>query len=227
MSIHVALLRGINVSGHNKVAMSELRDLLGKLGFADVTSLLQSGNLVFESDRQTGAALERLLEKETAGRLGVSADYIVRRADELEKTVARNPFPKEAEDAPNHLLVMFLKRAPPAKGLDILRASIQGPEIIGCDGKQLYITYPTGIGRSKLTGTVIEQKLGARGTARNWNTIHKLIALCKKHTNGRHRNREIERRKAAKKDELSGIGRAAQDLVAGRRPGSAIETADG
>jgi uncharacterized protein (DUF1697 family) len=179
MSIHVAFLRGINVGGHNKVTMSDLRDLLGELGFAGVTSLLQSGNLVFESDRQTGACLERLLEKETAQRLGVSADYVLRSADELEKTVAHNPFPKEAKDNPSHLLVMFLKTAPPAKEVDALRASIQGPEIIGCDGKQLYIAYPAGIGRSKLTATVIEQKLASRGTARNWNTIRKLLALSK------------------------------------------------
>jgi uncharacterized protein (DUF1697 family) len=179
MSIHVALLRGINVGGHNKVAMSDLRGLLGELGFANVRSLLQSGNLVFESDGQTGAALERLLEKETAERLGVSADYVVRSADELEKTVARNPFLKEAKDTPSHFLVMFLKATPAAKEVDLLRASIEGPEIIGCDGKQLYIAYPAGIGRSKLTAAAIERKLGSRGTARNWNTVQKLLALCK------------------------------------------------
>jgi uncharacterized protein (DUF1697 family) len=137
MSIHVALLRGVNVGGHNKVAMSDLRNLLGELGLASVKSLLQSGNLVFESDRKTGAALERLLEKETAARLGVSADYIVRSAGELEQAVARNPFPKEAKNAPNHLVVMFLKTAPAAKNIEALRASIQAPEILGCDGKEL------------------------------------------------------------------------------------------
>src|SRR5437868_184909 len=98
MTIHVALLRGINVGGRNAVAMSDLRNLFGDLGFTGVTTLLQSGNLVFQSDQLTGAALERLLEKETAKRLGVAADYIVRSAEEWERTVARNPFPKEAKD---------------------------------------------------------------------------------------------------------------------------------
>ena len=94
-------------------------------------------------------------------------------------TATHNPFPKEAADAPHHLLVMFLKTVPPAKDVDLLRASIQGTEIIDCDGKQLYIVYPAGIGRSKLTGTVIEQKLSTRGAARNWSTIQKLLALFK------------------------------------------------
>lgn len=178
MSTHVALLRAINVGGHNQVAMSDLRDLLAELGFAGGKSLLQSGNLVFTSDRLTGADLERLLEKETAKRLGVSTDYLVRGAKEWEKVVARNPFPKEAKKDPSHLVVMFLKTAPSAKTVDAVRASIKGPEIIRCDGRHLYVVYPAGIGRSKLTGSLIERKLGTLGTARNWNTTLKLLALC-------------------------------------------------
>jgi uncharacterized protein (DUF1697 family) len=178
MAVHIALLRGINVGGHNQVAMSDLRDLFGALGLVGATSLLQSGNMVFQSDQLTGAALERLLEVETAKCLNVSADYLVRSAAEWKKIVARNPFPEEAKNDPAHLLVMFLKTAPPAKIVDALRASIEGPEIIRAGGKQLYIVYPAGIGRSKLTGTLIEKKLGSRGTGRNWNTVLKLAALC-------------------------------------------------
>src|SRR5262249_48285926 len=114
MSVHIALLRGINVGGPNMVAMSDLRDLFGALGLAGATSLLQSGNLLFQSGQLTGAALEDLLEVETAKRLNVSADYFVRSAAEWDKIVARNPFPEEAKNDPGHLLVMFLKTAPPA-----------------------------------------------------------------------------------------------------------------
>src|SRR5262245_7364759 len=176
MSMYVALLRGINVGGHNTVTMSALRDLFDKLGFSKVTSLLQSGNLVFKSDQRTGAALERLLESETAERLEVSADYIVRSADEWEKVMARNPFPKQAKSDPSHLVVVFLKTAPSAKSVAALRAAIEGPETIHCKGKELFAVYPAGIGRSKLTGKLIESKLGVRGTARNWNTVLKLAA---------------------------------------------------
>src|SRR5262245_19230826 len=97
MSRQVALLRGINVGGHNKLAISDLRELFEGLGFTHVSSLLQSGNLVFHADRRTGAALECLLEAETAKRFNVSADYLVRSAKEWQRVVAGNPFPKEAE----------------------------------------------------------------------------------------------------------------------------------
>lgn len=178
-SIHVALLRGINVGGHNPIAMSELRELVENLGFTSVTTLLQSGNLVFQSDETSAAALEQRLELETARRLGVSVDYLVRSAAEWKKVVARNPFSDEATSDPGHLVVMFLKTVPSGKDVEDLQASVQGPEIIRRDGKHLYIVYPDGIGRSKLTGTRIEQRLDSRGTARNWNTVLKLAALCK------------------------------------------------
>jgi uncharacterized protein (DUF1697 family) len=177
MSVHVALLRGINVGGKKAVAMSALRDLVSDLGFTGVKTLLQSGNLVFESDGQTGDRLENLLETETSEQLGVSPDYVVRSATEWAKVVAANPFPKEVETDPSHVVVMFLKTAPPPKSVHALEASIQGSEIVRGRGKQLYIVYPAGIGTSKLTGALIERKLGTRGTARNWNTVLKLLAL--------------------------------------------------
>lgn len=175
--MHIALLRAINVGGRNQVAMSDLRDLLGSLGFAGAQSLLQSGNLIFESDRRTSAELERLLEVEMEKRLGLSIDYLVRTAAELAKIVARNPFPNEAKEDPGHLVVTFLKRAPQAKELEALQSASPGPEVIRFDGKQLYVVYPLGIGRSKLTNALIEKKLGIRATARNWNTVRKLAAL--------------------------------------------------
>ncbi len=159
--------------------MSDLRDLLGTLGFAGAKSLLQSGNLVFPSERVTGDALERLLEAETERRLKLNVDYVVRTAEEWQAIVARNPFPAQAESDPSHLVVMFLKEPPGAAGMAALRAVIQGPEVVRPEGKQLYVVYPAGIGRSKLTGALIEQKLGSRGTGRNWNTVLKLAAITR------------------------------------------------
>jgi uncharacterized protein (DUF1697 family) len=159
--------------------MSVLRELMEALGFAGAKTVLQSGNLVFDSGRLSGSALERRLEQETAERLRVSADYVVRTAAEWHKVIARNPFPREAKQDPGHLVVMFLKSAPAAKNVQALRAAIKGPEVIHDDKQQLYIFYPEGIGRSKLTGVLIEKVFGTRGTARNWNTILKLAALCK------------------------------------------------
>jgi uncharacterized protein (DUF1697 family) len=177
MPVHIALLRGINVGGRNLIAMSDLRDLLGALGFTEAKSLLQSGNLVFQSTRRTGASLERLLEAETKKRLAASADYFVRTVDEWQTIVARNPFPDEAKRDPSHLVVQFLKEEPEANKVKALQAAIRGPEVVRADGKQLYAFYPAGIGESKLTNALIERTLGLRGTARNWNTVLKLAAL--------------------------------------------------
>ncbi|HEU5171557.1 MAG TPA: DUF1697 domain-containing protein, partial [Gemmatimonadales bacterium] len=92
MTIHVALLRAVNLGGHNQVAMSDLRDLLTRLGFVDPRSLLQSGNLVFRSAGPTGADLERLLAVEAEKRLHLRTDFFVRTGEEWNAVVARNPF---------------------------------------------------------------------------------------------------------------------------------------
>jgi uncharacterized protein (DUF1697 family) len=178
MSFHIALLRAVNVGGHNKITMADLCKLLGDLGMIGGKSLLQSGNLVFQTDRFAGAALERLLEVETAQRLNVSTDYLVRSAEEWDKIIARNPFPKEAKSDPARLHLMVLKCAPTTKSVEALRAAIVGRETLHADGKQLYVFYPDGMGRSKLTNVLIERKLETRSTARNWNTVLKLAALC-------------------------------------------------
>jgi uncharacterized protein (DUF1697 family) len=178
MPAHIAFLRGINVGGRNMVAMAALREMIGKLGFTGAKTLLQSGNLVFTAAEKTPAALETLLEQETEKRFGVAADYVIRSEKELAKVVAANPFPKEAKTDPSHLVVMFLKSATSAKDVQALQEAIKGREIVRGDGKHLYLLYPDGIGESKLTNVIIEKKIGTRGTARNWNTTLKLLALA-------------------------------------------------
>jgi uncharacterized protein (DUF1697 family) len=176
VALTLALLRAVNVGGRGKVAMADLRALLGDLGFAAPRSLLQTGNLVFGSDI-AGAELEALLEREAAKRLGLATDFLVRSAAEWSEIVAANPFPAMARDDPSHLVAMPLKQPPDAAGLEGLRAWIPGREAIEAVGRELYIAYPDGIGRSKLTGAVIERRIGTCGTARNWNTVAKLVAL--------------------------------------------------
>ena len=181
MTSYVALLRGINVGGHKQVAMADLRDLLTKLGLAEPQSLLQSGNLVFRCRGRTCLQLELLLEAETNKRLDIRTEFFVRTADEWRAIVARNPFGNEAERDPSRLLVMCLKDAPSATSVKALQALLSGPEIARVDGRHAYIVYPSGIGRSRLTGTLVEKKLVTRGTGRNWNTVLKLDALARMH----------------------------------------------
>jgi uncharacterized protein (DUF1697 family) len=178
MTINIALLRAVNVGGRKPIIMAELRDLLTELGFVDVRSLLQTGNLVFRSNARKGIDLERLLEEEAAKRLDLQTDFFVRTAEEWKAIVSNNPFRDEAKRDAAHLVVMFLKRAPSAKDVEALQAAITGPEIVSADGGQAYIVYPAGIGRSRLTNTLVEKKFRIRGTARNWNTILKLASLA-------------------------------------------------
>jgi uncharacterized protein (DUF1697 family) len=175
VTTHVALLRAVNVGGR-KAVMAELRDWLADLGFEDPRSLLQTGNLVFRS-QPTGGQLEVLLEKEAVAKLGFATDFIVRTAGEWRAAVDANPHPEMAECDPAHLVVMAMKSAPEAAAVAALQAAIKGPEVVKVAGRELYITYPDGIGDSKLTGAVIERRLGVRGTARNWNTATKLLAM--------------------------------------------------
>jgi len=177
MPTFIALLRGINVAGYRMVPMADLRGLLADLGYSNPRSLLQSGNLVFEAAGPC-RELESRLEGEAAARLGLQTDFIVRDAVEWKRIVDRNPFAQMAEDDPSHLVVMFLKQAPAARAVEALRGAIRGQETIAADGRQLYVAYPDGMGRSRLTGTMIEKALGTRGTARNWNTVLKLAAVA-------------------------------------------------
>jgi uncharacterized protein (DUF1697 family) len=177
VTVHIALLRAINVGGSKRVAMADLRDFLTELGFRDARSLLQSGNLVFRSDTRSGATLERVLETEAAKRLGLETDFFVRSAAEWQEIVENNPFPDEAKRDPGHLLVMCLKDAPAAPDVNALQDAIRGREIVRAKGRAAYLVYPDGIGRSRLTSALIEKKLGTSGTCRNWNTVLKLAAL--------------------------------------------------
>ena len=178
MSVHVALIRGINVGGHAPVSMADVRAFFGALGFRDARTLLQSGNVVFSADARTADALETRLEKEALQRLALRTAFLVRSAGEWSDVIARNPFPNEAKRDPGHLHVMFLRSAPAAPAVEALQAAVSGPEVIRAGSRHLYITYPDGSGRSKLTGALIEKKLGTTGTARNWNTVLKLAALA-------------------------------------------------
>ncbi len=140
--------------------------------------MLQSGNLVFEASALSGSQAERLLEQALEQRLGVRADVLVRTAPEWQTLIARNPFAEEAARDPSHVLVVCLKDAPGAKAVTALQAAITGPELVQARGRELYAVYPAGIGRSRLTNALIEKTLATRGTARNWNTVLKLAALC-------------------------------------------------
>jgi uncharacterized protein (DUF1697 family) len=177
MTTYVGVLRAINLGSHNKIAMSDLRTMLEKLGFDEPKTLLLSGNIVFKCDTGSCATLEQQLEAASTKHLKVTTDYFVRSAKEWQAIVENNPFTKEARADPARVIMMCLRGAPSAAQLKALQASITGREVVKANGRHAYFVYPDGQGRSKLTIQKIEKALGTRGTARNWNTVLKLAEL--------------------------------------------------
>lgn len=158
--------------------MTDLRNFLTQLGFDEVRSLLQSGNLVFDSKTRMGAELERYLETEALNRFAMEIDFFVRTPEEWKSIIRQNPFRKEAELDPARTVLLLFKTAPEAEDVATLQAEIAGPEVVRAKGRQIYALYPNGQGRSRLTNAVIERRVG-RCTARNWNTVLKLAIVAK------------------------------------------------
>jgi uncharacterized protein (DUF1697 family) len=176
VTTYIALLRGINVGGNKMVAMAALRSAFEDLGFTGVKTLLQSGNVVFRGPATPTAILEARLEKEIGMRIGFTPDFHVRTAAEWPAIISANAFADAAAKTPGLLLVTFFKAPLDRAKVTALQAAIRGPELVHADGRHLYMTFPEGIGRSKAPA-LVDKTLGARGTARNWNTVVKLAAL--------------------------------------------------
>jgi uncharacterized protein (DUF1697 family) len=178
MPTFIALLRGINVGGHNKIPMSELRSLCGELGWVDVQTYIQSGNLVFRAGAAP-AILEGDLERAVQHRFGLSIHVIVRSATEWAAYVEGNPYPDASEREPN-LVMLALSQAPPKQGaLEGLRARAGGGERIELAGDALWIHYGGGMAKSKLLAGPLDRLVGSPVTTRNWRTVLKLDELAR------------------------------------------------
>jgi len=149
--------------------MASLKAACESAGLTDVRTFLQSGNVLFRSTKKDPAPLIRKA-------LDLDVKVIARSVEELGKVIAKNPF--EGDRNPSLLIVMFLEDTPSKEAKAALEAAHKGPEEIHFAGRELFIYYPNGAGRSKLTNAVIERKLGMAGTARNWNTVTKLFAMA-------------------------------------------------
>jgi len=171
MTTFVSLFRGINVGGHQTIRMSELKDLHESLGLRDVVTYIQSGNVVFTSDDADLAQLPRQIEDGFAQKFGFHVNVMVRSSAELREIIENNPFQNQHMKESKWVVVMFLAALPVGTAREDIRQAYAGPEEIFIIGQEVYIYYPDGIGRSKLTGVLLEKKLKTMGTARNWNTV--------------------------------------------------------
>ncbi len=180
MTTCVSLFRGINVGGHQKIRMDELKDLHVSLGLKNVVTYIQTGNVLFTSDDAANLAqLMKQIEDGFAQKFGFRVDVMVRTKAELQEIIANNPFQNQPTKESKWVVVLFLATRPESLALENLQKTYIGPEELYLIGQELYIYYPDGIGRSKLTNTLIEKKLKTSGTGRNWNTILQLQTLMK------------------------------------------------
>lgn len=186
MPTHVALLRGINLAGHNKVGMAELREVVSSLGHADVATYIQSGNVVFTSDQADTAALATELEQAIATTLGVPARVVVLSSADLAQVARDNPYPDEPNPRAVHAVFLsgdpgpdVAERVAAAQQIATEKGSRDTAQVIG---RTIFMHTPDGYGRSDLAAALV--KLGQKktdavtGTARNWATVTKLLSMC-------------------------------------------------
>jgi uncharacterized protein (DUF1697 family) len=176
MARQIALLRGINLGANRRVAMGRLRELLAELGYGDVRTYLQSGNVVLTSPASP-ERLQREIEQQIAKQLGLETQVLVRTRDELADVIERDPLAGVA-DNPKRYQVSFLSAEPDAEVVRELGRVDVAPERFVVSGREIYTWHPDGIQRSQLNKVLSDTRLGVTATARNWNTVTKLLALA-------------------------------------------------
>jgi len=177
MSIIISLLRGINVGGNKKIKMADLRDLYTSLGFENTQTLLQSGNAIFETDLTDMDTIQQTIADGIQATFGFDVQIILRTPADLEAIIANHPFTDEQLNDPAKIAIVYLDHIPTDEAVIDLRENNTGNEEIHANGRELYIFYSDGMGRSKLDNKRIERTLKVISTARNWNTTNKLLNL--------------------------------------------------
>lgn len=178
MPVIIAMLRGVNVGGHNKIKMEDLRGLCQSLQLRDACTYVQSGNLIFTTGERDLALLVKRLQRAIERKFGFRPDIVLRTATEMREVVARNPFAKRRGVEPNRLLVTFLTGEPAAEAREKAARLETAPEELHMDRREVYIYYPNGMARPKVSWATIERILKTSGTGRNWNSVTKMLEIA-------------------------------------------------
>jgi uncharacterized protein (DUF1697 family) len=171
---YVALMRGINVGGKNKLPMATLAKLFADEKCAHVTTFIQSGNVIFDAPAKAAATVAARISRRIGGELGLEVPVVVRSAAELAAVPARNPFARADID---QMHIMFLADEPAAARARVLDAARSPGDEFALVGRDVYLRLPNGVGRSKLTNAYFDKTLATVSTIRNWRTLLKLIGL--------------------------------------------------
>jgi len=180
MATFVSLFRAINVGGNNLVRMDALKAMHEALGLKNVSTYLQTGNVVFDSDDTDPNQLAAQIAIEFEKTFGFRSEVMVRTAAELKEIFNKNPFYNQPEKETRWVAVIFLTAQPDQQAQQALLNNYKGLEELFVIDQELFVYYPDGIGRSKLTTAVIEKNLKVAGTGRNWNTVIKLLEMTQR-----------------------------------------------
>jgi uncharacterized protein (DUF1697 family) len=180
MPIIISMLRGVNVGAHNRMKMDALRAVYESLGLRNPQTYVQSGNVVFKTDKRDLVALAKRIEDAIEKGFGFRPAVILRTTSELRGAIARNPFAKRRGIEPSRLLVTFLANDPGAEVREKILSLKTEPEELRMDGRELYIYFPNGMARPKMSWAVLEKTLGTPGTGRNWNSVTRLLEMAER-----------------------------------------------
>jgi uncharacterized protein (DUF1697 family) len=178
MPVVISMLRGVNVGGHNLIKMDALRAVCESLKLRDPRTYVQSGNVVFRTEERDLGRLAKRLQNEIERSFGFRPDVIFRTTTDLRQVITRNPFATRRGIEPSKLLVIFLASDPDQDARDEVLRIKTDPEELRIDGREIYIYYPDGMARPKLSWAVIEKTLKTHGTGRNWNSVTKLLEMA-------------------------------------------------
>lgn len=178
MPSYISMLRGINVGGHKRIKMDQLRKSLEALGLEDVKTYIQSGNVVFKTAKTSPDALSKKIETKIASVFGFPVSVITRTSGEMETIIKSNPFLKAPGINLQKLHITFLSGAPAASALKKLEALMLAPDQSHCVGQELYFYLPNGVSGSVLMKNPVDRILAVVTTTRNWRTVNTLHQMC-------------------------------------------------
>lgn len=178
MAVVISLLRGVNLASHNRIKMEVLRDLYKSLRLKEPQTYVQSGNVVFHTAERDLARLAKRVEEGIERAFGFKSAVIMRTTAEWRDVIARNPFALRSDIEPSKFLVIFLAEHPGAEVRQKVSEIDAAPEELRIHGRELFIYFPNGIARPKLSLPAVERALKISGTGRNWNTVTKLLELA-------------------------------------------------
>ena len=172
---YLVMPRGINVGARNRVPMAELRSKLTEAGYVDPVTVLQSGNVIFTSDCADAARLSSSVERLLADEFGVNVPCLARTAEQVKAVLELNPLASVADDGSRYM-VNFMSEEPPAEAVRSLLAVNCEPEVIHVHGSEAYVWTPEGVKAMRLSYSYLEKHFGLIATARNWNTLERIVA---------------------------------------------------